>query len=154
MSDLSTKETFMEEAYKEAQKAGKINEVPVGAVIVFKNKIIARAHNVKERKKCTIYHAEIRAIQKASKKIGDWRLNECDIYVTLEPCPMCSGALIHARIANIYFGAYDSKGGCCGSLYNLCEDKRFNHRPKVEGGILAEKCGKILTNYFKAKRGS
>lgn len=146
------KAKYMRLALKEAQKAALINEVPVGAVIVKDGKVIARGHNIKEQKKNSMYHAEIVALQKACKKIGDWRLNDCDIFVTLEPCPMCAGALINARIGNIFFGAYDDRAGCCGTLYDLPGDTRFNHRPNVEGGILQDKCGEILVEYFKQKR--
>lgn len=143
----------MKSAIKEALKGTeKYDEVPIGAVIVKDGEIIAKAHNLKEKNKCANYHAEIVAIEKACKKIGDWRLYGCDIYVTLEPCAMCSGALLQARIDNIYFGAYDAKAGCCGSLYNLAEDKRFNHTSKVQGGILQEECAKILSEYFQNKR--
>lgn len=142
----------MQEAIIEAQKGKEFDEVPIGAVIVKDNKIIAKAHNKKEETKNTIWHAEMVAIDKASKKLKNWYLCGCDIYVTLEPCAMCTGALINSRIDNIYFGAYDTKGGCCGSLYNLCEDTRFNHRPNVEGGIMAETCGKMLTDFFRNKR--
>lgn len=150
--DQKQKNKFMKSAIKEARKAMAINEVPVGAVIVKDGKIIARAHNIKEKKDCSIYHAEIVAIQKACKVIGDWRLNDCDIFVTLEPCPMCAGALINSRIGNIYFGAYDERAGCCGTMYNLPCDPRFNHRPNVEGGILQEECAQVLVEYFKLKR--
>lgn len=146
------KERYMRWALKEARKAMTINEVPVGAVIVKDGKIIAKAHNIKEQKKNSLYHAEIVALQKACKVIGDWRLNECDIFVTLEPCPMCAGALINARIGNIFFGAYDERAGCCGTLYDLPSDVRFNHRPNVEGGIMQEECAEVLKEYFRQKR--
>ena len=144
---------FMQIAIKEAKKGTKYDEVPIGAVIVKDGKVIAKAHNKKEEKKCANYHAEIVAIEKACKKVGDWRLIGCDIYVTLEPCAMCTGALINARVDNIYFGAYDEKAGCCGSLYNLMEDGKFNHSSNVQGGILEKECGQMLTEYFRAKRG-
>ena len=144
--------TFMKLAIKEAKKAELIDEVPIGAVIVKDGKVIARAHNKKESKNQATRHAEIEAIEKATKKVNNWWLEDCDIYVTLEPCAMCAGALINSRLRNIYFGAYDKKAGCCGSLYNLPEDTRFNHRLKVEGGILEEECASLLTNYFKKKR--
>jgi tRNA(adenine34) deaminase len=143
---------FMKLAIKEAKKAELIDEVPIGAVIVKDGKVIARAHNKKESKNQATRHAEIEAIEKATKKVNNWWLEDCDIYVTLEPCAMCAGALINSRLRNIYFGAYDKKAGCCGSLYNLPEDTRFNHRLKVEGGILEEECASLLTNYFKKKR--
>lgn len=139
-------------AIKEAQKAEMIDEVPIGAVIVKDGKVIARAHNKKESKNQATRHAEIEAIEKATKKVNNWWLEDCDIYVTLEPCAMCAGALINSRLRNIYFGAYDKKAGCCGSLYNLPVDVRFNHRLGVEGGILEEECASLLTNYFKKKR--
>lgn len=144
---------FMQIAIKEAKKGTRYDEVPIGAVIVKDGKVIAKAHNKKEEKKCANYHAEIVAIEKACKKVGDWRLIGCDIYVTLEPCAMCTGALINARVDNIYFGAYDEKAGCCGSLYNLMEDGKFNHSSNVQGGILEKECGQMLTEYFRAKRG-
>ena len=143
---------FMRLAIKEAQKAEIIDEVPIGAVIVKDGKVIARAHNKKESKNQATRHAEIEAIEKATKKVNNWWLEDCDIYVTLEPCAMCAGALINSRLRNIYFGAYDKKAGCCGSLYNLPVDVRFNHRLGVEGGILEEECASLLTNYFKKKR--
>ena len=143
---------FMRLAIKEAKKAELIDEVPIGAVIVKDGKVIARAHNKKESKNQATRHAEIEAIEKATKKVGNWWLEDCDIYVTLEPCAMCAGALINSRLRNIYFGAYDKKGGCCGSLYNLPVDVRFNHRLGVEGGILEAECASLLTNYFKKKR--
>lgn len=143
---------FMRLAIKEAKKAEMIDEVPIGAVIVKDGKVIARAHNKKESKNQATRHAEIEAIEKATKKVNNWWLEDCDIYVTLEPCAMCAGALINSRLRNIYFGAYDKKGGCCGSLYNLPVDTRFNHRLGVEGGILEEECATLLTNYFKKKR--
>lgn len=144
---------FMRLALKQAALAAGEDEVPVGAVIVKEGKVIAKARNRKEKRCCSNFHAEIVAIEKACKKVGDWRLNDCDIFVTLEPCAMCAGALINARIGNIYFGAYDPKAGCCGTLYDLPVDTRFNHRPKVvEGGILQEQCADILSEYFKSKR--
>lgn len=143
---------FMRLAIREAKKAEMIDEVPIGAVIVKDGKVIARAHNKKESKNQATRHAEIEAIEKATKKVNNWWLEDCDIYVTLEPCAMCAGALINSRLRKIYFGAYDKKGGCCGSLYNLPVDTRFNHRLGVEGGILEEECATLLTNYFKKKR--
>ena len=146
------KQRFMRQAIKLAEYGATLDEVPVGAVIVKDGEIIASSHNLKEARNCSNYHAELVAIDEACKKVGDWRLNECDIFVTLEPCPMCAGALINARMRGVYFGAYDSKAGCCGTLYNLLSDERFNHRPHVEGGILQNECGDILSVYFKHKR--
>ena len=151
MTDVE-KQKYMKAAIKCALKGASIDEVPVGAVIVKDGKIIARAHNLKETKKCSNYHAEIVAIDKACKAIGDWHLNECDIFVTLEPCAMCAGALINARIRGVYFGAYDQKAGCCGTLYDLLSDARFNHRPYSEGGIMQAECAELLSNYFREKR--
>ena len=148
---MEVKEYFMEQALKEAQKAYKKDEVPVGAIIVKDNKIIAKGHNLKESKKNTIKHAEIIAIEKASKKLEAWRLEDCDIYVTMEPCPMCMGAIINSRIKNIYFGVKDKKAGACGSIVDLTEYK-FNHIPCYEGGILEEKCKNILQEFFKELR--
>ncbi len=151
-TSMHTKEYFMERAWMQACAAARADEVPIGAVIVKDGVIVARAHNMKEHYGCANEHAEIVAIRRACKKLGDWRLEGCDIYVTLEPCPMCAGALIQARIEHIYFGAYDPKAGCCGSLYNLPQDTRFNHRCAVEGGILQEQCARILSDYFRSKR--
>ena len=142
----------MKEALKEAKKAYDKLEVPVGVVIVNNGKIIARAHNVKEQKQDTTRHAEIIAIQKACKKTGSWRLCDCDLYVTLEPCAMCAGACINSRLNAVYFGAYDEKAGCAGTLYNLPVDERFNHRLKVQGGIMHDECVKVLSDFFKQKR--
>lgn len=143
---------YMKIALKQALKAGSEDEVPVGAVIVKDGKIIAYGRNRKEKKGMATRHAEIEAIEKASKKLGNWWLEDCDMYVTLEPCAMCAGALINSRLRALYFGAWDPKGGCCGSLYNLPEDKRFNHRLMVEGGIMEKECALALTEYFRRKR--
>ena len=149
---MNNKEKYMKEAIKEAIKAYKKLEVPVGAVIVKDEKIIARAHNVKETKKDTTKHAEILAIQKASKKLETWRLTDCEMYVTLEPCTMCTGAIINSRIKKIYIGTMDEKTGACGSVLNLLEDYRFNHKVEMEKGILKEECKKILQDFFKKLR--
>ena len=141
----------MKEALKEARKAYLLGEVPVGAVIVYNDKIIARGHNTRETEQTVLGHAEINAIKKASKKIGSWRLEDCDIYVTLEPCAMCSGAIIQSRIKNLYFGAYDPKTGVCGSVLNLF-DNPFNHKVNVVGGVLEEECSRIIKDFFKDLR--
>ncbi len=146
------KQKFMRLAIECAQKGASLDEVPIGAVIVKDGEVIAQAHNLKETNNCSNYHAEIVAIDNACKAIGNWHLNECDIFVTLEPCAMCAGALINSRIRGVYFGAYDAKAGCCGTLYNLLSDERFNHGPHVEGGILQTECGELLSNYFREKR--
>lgn len=145
-------EKYMRAAIIEAQKAECIGEVPIGAVIVKDGEILSAAHNMKENWKCAVHHAEIVAIERACEVEDNWHLDDCDIYVTLEPCPMCAGAIINSRIRKVYFGAYDPKAGCCGTLYNLPIDKRFNHRPEVEGGVLEEECAKLLTDYFRRKR--
>ena len=138
-------------ALKEAQKAYGILEVPVGCVIVKDGKIIARGHNVREKNQSIIGHAELVAIKKANKKLGTWRLEDCDMYVTLEPCPMCAGAIIQSRIKNLYFGAYDLKTGACGSVVNLFENA-FNHKVNVYGGVEEDKCSKIIKDFFKELR--
>ena len=142
----------MKEAIKEARKAFNIEEVPVGAVIVKNGKIIARAHNVKENKKDATCHAEILEIKKACKKLDSWRLLDCEMYVTLEPCSMCAGALINSRIKKLYIGTEDNKTGACGSVLNLLEDYKFNHKIEVEKYILKEECENLLKNFFKFLR--
>ena len=141
-------EEFMQEALKEAKKAYKKLEIPVGAVIVKNGEIIAKAHNIKEEKKDTTKHAEILAIQKASRKLETWRLNDCEMYVTLEPCAMCAGAIIQARLKKIYIGTMDGKTGACGSVLNLLEDYKFNHVVEIEKGILQQECEKMLKEFF------
>ena len=142
----------MKEALKEARKAYKKDEVPVGAVIVKDGEIIARAHNVKEQKKDTTKHAEIIAIQKASKKLESWRLENCTMYVTLEPCAMCTGAMIQARLKKVVIGTMDEKTGACGSVLNLLEDYKFNHVVEIEKGVMETECKKILQQFFKELR--
>jgi len=146
------KEKFMQEAIKEAKKAYKKLEVPVGAVIVKDGEIIARAHNLKETKFDTTKHAEILAIQKASKKLKSWRLLDCEMYITLEPCTMCAGAIINSRIKKIYIGTMDEKTGAAGSKLNLFEDYTFNHNVEVETNVMCEECEKILKDFFKELR--
>lgn len=141
------KEYFMKEALKEARKAYNKEEIPVGAVIVKDGQIIGRGHNLKETKKNTIKHAEIIAIENASKKLGAWRLEECQIYVTLEPCTMCAGAIINARIDKVFIGTEDSKTGACGSVLNIFEYP-FNHRVEIEKDIMKEQCEKIIKDFF------
>ncbi len=146
------KEKFMKEAIKQAKKAYDKEEIPVGAVIVKDGKIIARGYNKKEEKKDTTQHAEIIAIQKASRKMGAWRLQDCEMYVTLEPCAMCTGALIQARLKRVYIGTMDPKTGACGSVLNLLEDYKFNHKVEVETNIMQKECEKILKDFFKYLR--
>ena len=148
------KEDYMKIALKEAEKAYNELEVPVGAIIVKEGKIIARAYNEKEKKHDTTKHAEILAIQKASKKLKSWRLNDCDMYVTLEPCSMCAGALIQSRIRKVYIGTMDEKTGSCGSVLNLLEDYKFNHKVEVEYNVCKEECERILKDFFKNLRKS
>ena len=145
-------EKFMQEALKEAKKAYDKLEVPVGCVIVKDGKVISKGHNIKETKKDTTKHAEIIAIQKASKKLDSWILLDCDMYVTLEPCSMCAGAIINSRIKKIYIGALDEKTGVAGSVFNLFEDYTFNHKVEIEKGILKEECEKIIKDFFKELR--
>ena len=145
-------EKFMKAAIKEAQKASEKLEVPVGCVIVKDGKIIARAHNQKEGKKDTTKHAEIMAIQKASKKLDAWRLLDCEMYVTLEPCSMCAGAIINSRIKKLYIGTMDEKTGAAGSVFNLFKDYKFNHEVEVETGIMQEECEYVLKEFFKKLR--
>lgn len=145
-------EKYMRLALKEATKAYTKEEVPIGAIIVKDNKIIARAHNLRESSKQAIAHAEILAIQKACKKLKAWRLEECDMYVTLEPCAMCAGAIINSRISNLYIGAMDSKSGAVGSKLNLLKDYKFNHVVNFETGILEEECSELLSAFFKELR--
>ena len=149
---MNQTERFMNEALKEAKKAYKKLEIPVGAVIVKDGEIIARAHNVKEEKNDATKHAEILAIQKASKKLETWRLNDCEMYVTLEPCSMCAGAMIQARLKKVYIGTMDEKTGACGSVLNLPKDYKFNHIVEIEYVILQPECEKILKDFFKKLR--
>lgn len=139
-------------ALKEAKKALEIDEVPIGCVIVKDDKVISRGFNHRESKFDVTSHAEMEAIRKANKKIHSWRLEDCDIYVTLEPCIMCGGAIIQARFKNVYYGAKDYKGGAFGSSLNILEAKNINHHPHIFGGILEKECSEIISNYFKSKR--
>ena len=143
---------FMQQALKCAQKAYEKDEVPVGAVIVKDNKIISKGYNKSITSKDTTAHAEIIAIRKACKKLNNYRLNDCSIYVTIEPCSMCAGALIHARIKNIYFGAKDIKTGACGSIFNIANSNKLNHNINIFGGLLEQDCAKIIKQFFKNKR--
>lgn len=145
------KEFFMKAALKEAKKAYNRGEVPVGAVVVKDNEIISKGYNLKESKNNTIKHAEIIAIERASKAMNSWRLEDCDIYITMEPCPMCMGAIINSRIRKIYYGVSDKKSGACGSVIDLTKYK-FNHIPKYEKNILKNECREILQQFFKDLR--
>ena len=142
----------MKKALLQARVAYKKGEVPVGAVVVKDGEIIARGHNLRESTNDPCAHAELLAMKKASKKLNSWRLSGCTLYVTLEPCPMCTGLIINSRIDKVVFGAYDQKAGCCTTLYHLATDERFNHRASVLGGVMEEECAKILSDFFKEKR--
>lgn len=150
--DVLGHEHFMQEALKEARKAYKKDEAPVGAVIIKDGAVIARGHNERETKQDGTLHAEVTAIRKACKKLGSWRLSDCDMYVTLEPCVMCAGALIQARVRRVYFGASDPKAGAAGSVVNLLEIDRFNHKVEVVKGLLEEECSGILKEFFRELR--
>lgn len=145
-------EIFMQEAIKQATLAKEENEVPIGAVVVCRGEIIAAGYNVRETSQSALSHAELIAIQEANAKLGSWRLEDCSLYVTLEPCPMCAGAIIQSRIKRVVFGAFDPKAGCAGSLMNLLNDDRFNHQVELAGGIMEEECGQLLTNFFRELR--
>lgn len=145
-------EKYMCAALKQAKKALLLGEVPIGCVIVYEDKIIARGYNRRNTDKNTLAHAEITAIRRASKKIGDWRLEDCTLYVTLEPCQMCSGAIVQARIPRVVIGCMNPKAGCAGSILNLLEMPEFNHQVQVERGVLEEECSAILKQFFKDLR--
>ena len=149
---LSDHEEIMREAYKLAQTAAQNGDVPVGAVVIRDGQIIGRGQNMRQRTGDPSAHAEIIAMREAAETVGSWNLSGCSLYVTLEPCPMCAGAVIVSRMDNVYFGAYDRELGCCGTLYNLPEDERMNHRANVYGGIMEDACSQILTDFFKSKR--
>jgi tRNA(adenine34) deaminase len=148
-TEMNVDEFFMEEAIKEARKAEELNEVPIGAVIVLDGKIISKAHNLRESKQSAIAHAELLAIDSACKELNNWRLENATLYVTLEPCPMCSGAIILSRIKRVVYGAADPKGGCAGTFMNLLGDERFNHQSEVTKGVLESECGQLLSDFFR-----
>lgn len=143
---------YMQMAIDEALKAQALGEVPIGAIIVHDDQVIARAHNLRETSQNAITHAEILTIQDACKEIGSWRLEETTLYVTLEPCPMCAGAILQSRIPRVVYGARDPKGGCVDSLYRLLNDPRFNHECDVTEGVMVEECGEMLTSFFRGIR--
>lgn len=142
---------FMQEALRLAKEAFDDGEVPVGAVVVRKGEIVGRGRNRREKGKNALYHAEIEAINNACSALGGWRLWECELYVTLEPCPMCAGAIVNARIPQVYFGAYDEKNGCCGSVANVLE-LEYGYHPAYEGGIMEKECADIISAFFKRLR--
>lgn len=145
-------EKYMKEALRQAKKAADIDEVPIGCVIVYQDKIISRGYNRRNIQGSTLAHAELLAIQKASKKLGDWRLEECTMYVTLEPCPMCAGAIVQARIPKVVIGAMNPKAGCAGSVLNILEERKFNHQVETERGVLEEECRILMKDFFKNLR--
>ncbi|MDR3765992.1 MAG: tRNA adenosine(34) deaminase TadA [Butyricicoccus sp.] len=148
---MTEQEKYMKAALRLAHKAAEEGEVPVGAVVVCDGKIVGRGRNRRETKKDALCHAELEAIHKACKKLGGWRLHRCDLYVTLEPCPMCTGAIINSRIKTLYFGAPDPKAGSCGTLTNLF-DLNYNHKPEVVPGLLEDECAEVLREFFRALR--
>ncbi|MFC7682216.1 tRNA adenosine(34) deaminase TadA [Paenibacillus sp. GCM10028914] len=146
-------EYWMREAIAEAQKAEELGEVPIGAVVVHNNEIIGRGHNLRETTFDATAHAEMVAIREASRHLGAWRLLDCRLYVTLEPCPMCAGAIVQSRVPQLIYGTLDPKAGCAGTLMNLLQESRFNHRTDVVEGILQEECAALLTQFFRRLRG-
>ena len=143
---------YMKEALKQAKKAYALGEVPIGCVIVYEDKIIARGYNRRNTDKNTLAHAEVSAINRASKKLGDWRLEDCTLYVTLEPCQMCAGAIVQSRITNVVMGCMNPKAGCGGSILNILEMPEFNHQVNVIRGVMEEECSQILQDFFKELR--
>ena len=150
--NLTEDEKYMKQAIKLAKKAWKIEEVPIGCVIVHEGKVIGRGYNRRTTDKNPLAHAELIAIKKASKKIGDWRLEDCTLYVTLEPCQMCSGAIVQARVKKVVVGCMNPKAGCAGSILNLLQVDRFNHQVELETGILEEECSEMMKSFFKELR--
>ncbi|MBE5921166.1 MAG: nucleoside deaminase [Lachnospiraceae bacterium] len=142
----------MREAIRQAKKAYKIGEVPIGCVIVYEDKIIGRGYNRRITDKNSLSHAELNAIKKASKALGDWRLDDCEMYITLEPCQMCAGAIVQARIKKVYMACMNPKAGCAGSILNLLQVDKFNHQVEIEQGILQEECNAMLKNFFAELR--
>ena len=152
MRKYTEDEKFMKEAIKQAKKAEAIGDVPIGCVIVHDGKIIARGSNKRNKDKTVLAHAELLAIQKASKKVNDWRLEDCTMYITLEPCQMCAGAIVQARIPKVVIGAMNPKAGCAGSVLNILQIDKFNHQVEIERGILEEECSQMLSDFFKELR--
>lgn len=150
--DCGQDEKFMREAVKQAKKAAAIDEVPIGCVIVCDGKIIARGYNKRNTMKTTLAHAELLAIRKACKKLGDWRVENCTMYITLEPCQMCAGAIVQARIPRVVIGAMNKKAGCAGSILNLLEMREFNHQVQVTRGVMEDVCSQMMRDFFKKMR--
>ena len=149
---MTPDEKYMKEAIRQARKALALNEVPIGCVIVYEGKIIARGYNRRNTDKSTLSHAELNAIRRAAKKLGDWRLDGCTIYVTLEPCQMCAGAIVQARISRVVIGCMNPKAGCAGSILNLLQMDAFNHQAEVERDVLKEECSTMLSGFFRSLR--
>lgn len=149
---LTTDEKYMKEAIRQAKKAWKMEEVPIGCVIVHEGKIIGRGYNRRTTDKNPLAHAELAAIKKASKKMGDWRLEDCILYVTLEPCQMCSGAIVQARVKRVVIGCMNPKAGCAGSIFNLLQVERFNHQVEITSGVLEAECSQMMKGFFKELR--
>lgn len=152
MKKYTRDEKYMKEAIRQAKKAAAIGDVPIGCVIVMEDKIIARGYNKRNKKGTVLAHAELDAITKACRKTGDWRLEECTMYITLEPCQMCAGAIVQARIPRVVIGSMNPKAGCAGSVLNLLEMKEFNHQAEVTRGVLKEECSSLLSDFFKELR--
>jgi tRNA(adenine34) deaminase len=149
---MTQQEKYMKAAIREAGKAYKLNEVPIGCVIVQNDKIIARGYNRRNTDKNTLAHAELAAIKKASKKTGDWRLEDCTMYVTLEPCQMCAGAIVQSRLGKVVIGSMNPKAGCAGSVLNLLQMKQFNHQVEIQTGVLQDECSSMLSEFFQELR--
>ncbi len=152
MKRLTEDEKFMKEAIRQARKAEAIEDVPIGCVIVYEGKIIARGYNKRNKEKSVLAHAELAAMKKACRKIGDWRLEGCTMYVTLEPCQMCAGAIVQARVDRVVIGSMNKKAGCAGSVLNLLSMKEFNHQVEISRGVLEEECSTMLSAFFKKIR--
>lgn len=149
---MNQEEQFMRQAIRQAHKAYKLEEVPIGCVIVYEGKVIARGYNRRNTDKNTLAHAELIAIKKASKKLGDWRLEGCTMYITLEPCQMCAGAIVQARVSRVVIGSMNPKAGCAGSVLNLLQMAQFNHQVEMETGVLGDECSQMLSGFFQELR--
>lgn len=152
MNQLSQEERYMKEAVRQAKKASAIGEVPIGCIIVYRDEIIGRGYNRRITDQSALAHAELLAIKRACKKMGDWRLEECTLYVTLEPCPMCAGAIVQARIPRVVIGCMNPKAGCAGSVMDLLHEDGFNHQVETKIGVLQEECSGMLTKFFRTLR--
>ncbi len=153
-NEPATDDAYMRRALREADQAAQMGEVPVGALVVFGGQVITATHNLRETTQDPCGHAELLAVQRAARALGRWRLWGCTVYVTLEPCAMCAGAMVNARIDRLVYGAHDAKAGAVASLYEICEDPRLNHRVQVQGGVLGQECGTALSSFFRARRGA